>query len=116
MVKRYLTQKWTMKTVIQSPLGYLSATGGVVNVVSRNGIKKEDLSTVGSAFLKSLYGCTKSKNDFIGGQLYYERSLLSPSEALMLLSYINGKIWLCQSLTVMECVHSTVDMNYPLWV
>lgn len=37
MFKRYLTRQWTMKTVIQSPLGYLSATGGVVNVVSRNG-------------------------------------------------------------------------------
>lgn len=34
----------------------------------------------------------------------------------MLLCYINGKVWLCESLTVMECVRSTVDMNYPLWV
>lgn len=38
MCKRYLTRQWTMKTVIQSPLGYLSASGGVVNVVSRNGM------------------------------------------------------------------------------
>lgn len=43
MCKRYLSRQWTMKTVIQSPLGYLSASGGVVNVVSRNGMWKRGI-------------------------------------------------------------------------
>lgn len=48
---------------------------------------------------QSLYGNTESKKDVVTGQLFYEGNLLSPSEILLLVSYVNDQCLLCPSLT-----------------
>ena len=71
---------------------------------------------VGSAFLRSLYGCTDHRNDVITGNLFYDGDLLSSSEILMLVSYIDSEGWLCDSFTVEEYISHTIQLNFPAWV
>ncbi|KAK8801627.1 hypothetical protein WA588_005913, partial [Blastocystis sp. NMH] len=93
-------------TSIYSPFGFLSTQGGIVTVVGKNG----------SQFLQSLYGYTDRGDDEISGKLFYNGSPLSPSELLMLVSYVDNRGWLCGSLTVEEYVQQTIELNSPLWM
>ena len=65
---------------------------------------------------QSLYGNTEPKKDVVTGQLFYEGNLLSPSEILLLVSYVNDQCLLCPSLTVEEAVSTSIQLNSPLWV
>lgn len=103
-------------TSIFSPFGFLSTQGGIITVVGNNGSLGLFASSPGSQFLRSLYGCTDHGDDEITGKLFYNGSLLSPSELLMLVSYVDNRGWLCGSLTVEEYVRQTIELNSPLWM
>ena len=72
--------------------------------------------SLGSTFLRSLYGCTDNRKDEITGTLYYDGHLLSSADFLMLVSYIDKDSWLCDSLTVDESIEQTMKLNVPSWV
>ena len=103
-------------TSIYSPFGFLSTQGGIVTVVGKNGSFVFPASLPGSQFLQSLYGYTDRGDDEISGKLFYNGSPLSPSELLMLVSYVDNRGWLCGSLTVEEYVQQTIELNSPLWM
>ena len=103
-------------TSIYSPFGFLSTQGGIVTVVGKNGSFAFPASLPGSQFLQSLYGYTDRGDDEISGKLFYNGSPLSPSELLMLASYVDNRGWLCGSLTVEEYVQQTIELNSPLWM
>lgn len=115
-LKRLLKPAKKEVTSIRSPFGFLSTQGGIVTVVGNNGSPASVRSPPGSQFLRSLYGCTDRGDDEISGKIFYNGSPLSPSELLMLVSYVDNRGWLCGSLTVEEYVRQTIELNSPLWV
>ena len=48
--------------------------------------------------------------------MFYEGSLLSPAEILLLVSYVNDKSLLCASVRVEEAIEQSIELNMPLWM
>lgn len=101
---------------MRSAFGFVATCRGIVTVVGNHGASSVAASLLGSVFLQTLYGNTSSAREVISGQLFYEGSLLSPAEILLLVSYVNDKSLLCSSVRVEEAIEQSIELNMPLWM
>ena len=105
-----------MEEIVHSAFGFVATRRGIVTVVGNHGGFPVTESLLGSAFLQTLYGNTASSKEVISGQLFYEGSLLTPAEILLLVSYVNDRSLLCSSVRVEEAVEQSIELNMPLWM